>query len=160
MDSLFHFVLSLAGGFVFLELLKVKYQPWHLVAISFVSLFIDIQHLFEAFNIPVIFHAFYFALIPLAAAAYFRSAKQPRLFFYSIALSLMLFGHLFADMISGMYGVPLLYPLSHTLFMLPAGLVFFGSSPVIGSAGIAMALYFALICLAYKLVSSLSLEKG
>jgi len=159
MDSLFHFVISLAGGFVFLELTKAKYSPLHLLALAFFSLSIDIQHLFEAFQIYPIFHAFYFALLPLAAALYFHSKKQPVPFTYSILLSLMLLGHLFADMIQGMYGVPLFYPFSGTLFMLPPGLLLFGSNPVIGSAGLAMFLYFGLIFLASMAVRSLQPQK-
>ena len=158
MDSLFHFILSLAGGFIFLELLKVKYRPWHLVLLSFSSLSIDIQHLLAAFYRPIVLHAFYFALLPLVPAVYFYSANKAKPFLYSIALSLMFFGHLFADMITGMYGVPLFYPFSERLFMLPMGYFYFGTSPIISSAGIAMALYFALIYLAYKAVSCLSLK--
>jgi membrane-bound metal-dependent hydrolase YbcI (DUF457 family) len=153
MDFLFHFVISLVGGFVFLELTKTKYSPFHLLALTLLSLSIDVQHLFEAFNVYPVFHAVYFALIPSAAALFFFSRKQMQLAAYSLALSLMLFGHLLSDMIQGLYGVPLLYPLSRHLFMLPNDLSFilpsdaacFQSSPIIGAAGLAMALYFGLV---------------
>jgi len=155
MDSLFHFVISLAGGFVFLELTKTKYDPLHLFALSFLSLFIDVQHLFEAFYIYPVFHAIYFALIPSAAVLFFFSRKQMQLAVYSSALSLMLFGHLFSDMIQGFYGVPLFYPFSAHLFMLPWALMTFKGAPVIGAAGLAMALYFGLIYVSAKMVSAL-----
>jgi len=153
MDVLFHFVISLVGGFVFLELTKTRYHPLHLLAITFLSLSIDVQHLLEAINIPFIFHGIYFVLIPSAAALFFFSRKQMQLAVYSSALSLMLFGHLLSDMIQGLYGVPLFYPISNHLFMLPNDLSFllpnsaacFQSSPIIGAAGLAMALYFGLI---------------
>lgn len=152
MDSLFHFVISLAGGFMFLGLARTKYDPLHLFALSFLSLFIDIQHLFEAFYLYPVFHAIYFALLPLVAALYFHSKNQPALFSYSVLLSVMLFGHLFADMIQGMHGVPLLYPFSTHLFMLPWALLTFRGDPVIGAAGIAMALYFGLVFLSANAV--------
>ena len=155
MDVLFHFVISLVGGFVFLELTKTRYHPLHLLAITFLSLSIDVQHLLEAINIPFIFHGIYFALIPSVAALFFFSRKQMQLAVYSSALSLMLFGHLFSDMIQGFYGVPLFYPFSAHLFMLPWALMTFKGAPVIGAAGLAMALYFGLIYVSAKMVSAL-----
>ncbi len=60
----------------------------------------------------------------------------------------MLFNHIPFDMVYGMYGVPLFYPLSKKLYMLPPlELNLFGrpSNPLVSKYGMALLIYFGTI---------------
>ncbi len=77
----------------------------------------------------------------------FRHYKKPKLQAFSLAAMVMLIGHLMADMIIGIYGVPLFFPFYGGLYMIPHSWNFIeiDHSYVIAPTGIAVAAYFALI---------------
>ena len=70
---------------------------------------------------------------------------------YILAFSIMLLGELIADMMAGMYGIPLFYPFSDTLYMIPKSweIYFFDDCCIkfVSTYGIAMFIYFGVIAL-------------
>jgi|GEM_PF-1138625 len=161
MDVLFHFVMSFAGGYVLLKGIRSgRYFGWgKLFLLSFLVGMIDLEHLTNHTPENVLTHSLIFMLgLPLLLFLAFRFAdsrisksgeKDERfkgLQAYSLVAMVMLIGHLLADMISGIYGIPLLYPLSTRLFLLPYSWnIAYSGSYVIANEGIAVALYFALV---------------
>jgi len=148
MDALFHFALSFAGGYILLRGLKIDFRLWHLLAISLAAGLIDIDHIITTSPAVLYAHNVIFIIgLPAASCMAFRYLRQERLAVYSLLFTVMWAGHLLMDMIAGMYGIPLLFPLSGHLFMIPQNWNFIEieNSYAIAPAGIAVAAYFALV---------------
>ena len=56
---------------------------------------------------------------PLILMLVFRRFGSHKLMIYSLVLMVMMFGQLPFDMLEGMYGVPLFFPFSNELYMIP-----------------------------------------
>ena len=148
MDALFHFALSFAGGYILLRGLKTDFRIWHLLAISLLAGLIDIDHIITTSPAVLYAHNLIFIIgLPLGFFFVFSYMKNERLKVYSLLFIVMWAGHLLMDMIAGMYGIPLFFPLSGQLYMIPQGWSFIeiDNSYVIAPAGIAVAAYFSLI---------------
>ena len=146
MDSLFHFVFALVGGYALVKGLGVKYNPYTLVLLSLSSLLIDLDHLsvFIGLSESLKLHNIFIALIPLLAYIIYRNI-------YFIVFTVMLLGHLIADTVQGIYGIPLFYPLTKTTYLIPKKWeIYLGgdpTSPIVSTFGIGITLYFGLILL-------------
>ncbi|PKP54472.1 MAG: hypothetical protein CVT90_01105 [Candidatus Altiarchaeales archaeon HGW-Altiarchaeales-3] len=153
MDALFHFIFALAGGYILLKGLNIKFNSFILIFLALCSLLIDIEHVFELMGIfeYIKLHTLITITIPLLILMIFYLMKKGsyELYGYLLTLSVMLFGAVVADMIKGMYGVPLFYPLSDTLYMIPKNReIYFLNKPgmpIVSVYGIAMLIYFGLI---------------
>ena len=161
MDPLFHFLISFSGGYVILRELDRKARIKEALALSFISILIDLDHIPQYAMLllganrsileqllgvkPLIFHnLFTIALIILVSAFLLKG----RLKLYGYALSVMIFGHLMFDMVDGL-GVELLFPFSTNLYLIPVSweLMITHKSYVLTIFGIALALYFAAVFL-------------
>ena len=162
MDALFHFVFQLVGGYVLLKGLNVRFNMLILIFLALCSLLVDVEHVLPNLTkiFPLLelvahikFHALFIVIIPLFVLfiLYFMKKGTYELYGYLLAFSIMLLGELTADMITGMYGIPLFYPFSDTLYMIPKSweVPFFGSPYmlVVSTYGIAMFMYFGIIAL-------------
>ena len=160
MDALFHFVFQLVGGYVLLKGLNVRFNILILIFLAFCSLLVDVEHVlpYLANVFPLLdlidhikFHTIFIIAIPLSILIflYFMKKGTNELYGYLLAFSIMLFGELTADMITGMYGIPLFYPFSDALYMIPKSweVPFFGSEYMlaVSTYGIAMFIYFGVI---------------
>jgi hypothetical protein len=147
MDPLFHFVMSFAGGYILLRGLKAKFRWRDLFLLSVLAGLMDIDH-FTGLGNNLIFHNLAFIIgFPLLLMVIFRHLKHEKMFFYSLALMVMMLGQLPFDMLEGLYGVPLLFPFSGELYMIPFNWNLFdiGNSYVISRTGIAAAIYFGIV---------------
>lgn len=157
MDALFHFVFQLVGGYVLIKGLNARFNIFILIFLAFCSLLVDVEHVLPhlASIIPPLdfldhikFHTIFIVFIPLLilSVLYFIKKGTGELYSYLLAFSVMLLGHLIADMITGMYGIPLFYPFSDTLYMIPKSweVPFFGDPYmfIVSTYGIAMLIYF------------------
>jgi hypothetical protein len=148
MDALFHLAMSFAGGYILLKGLKVDFRLRELFLLSIIAGLIDVDHITGLRPEVLLLHNLIFVIgVPLALMLIFRHYKKPKHQAFSFAVMIMLIGHLLADMIVGMYGVPLFFPLYGRLFMIPQSWNFIeiDHSYVIAPAGIAVAAYFALV---------------
>jgi len=148
MDALFHFAMSFAGGYILLKGLRVDFRWRDLFLLSVLAGLIDLDHIISVLPQTLIVHNLTFVLgLPLLLFLVFRYMKRDKLQVYSLVVMVMLIGHLLADMITGVYGVPLFFPFYSRLFMIPHTWNFIevDHSYVIAPAGIAVALYFGLI---------------
>jgi hypothetical protein len=148
MDALFHFAMSFAGGYILMKGMNADFRLRHLFLLSLVAGLIDIDHIISIIPKTMIAHNLLFIIgLPLIFFHIFRLMKKQRMQVFSLVLIVMWIGHLLADMISGMYGVPLFYPLSGGLFLIPPAWNFIeiDHSFVIAPAGIAIGIYFGLI---------------
>lgn len=146
MDTLFHFVFALVGGYVLVKGLGIRFNPKILVLLSLLSLLIDMDHLmvFMGLSKTLRLHNLFVVCIPIFLFFIFRTIYFP-------IFSVMLFGHLIADMVQGIYGVPLFYPFSETMYLIPKNWeIYLGgdpTSPIVSTFGIGIAVYFGLIFL-------------
>jgi hypothetical protein len=152
MDALYHFVLALAGGYILAKGLRMRYRPGMLVLTALASMALDLDHFIRYFgiNTQVSFHSLYIALIPLILYLYIKSEKpQSSLGGYLLILSVLIYGHLAMDMVKGMYGIPLFYPLSDKLFLIPERWEMYlfddETKPLVTTEGIGLTLYFGFI---------------
>jgi membrane-bound metal-dependent hydrolase YbcI (DUF457 family) len=152
MDTLSHFVLSVLAGMA--VGLHRKHKLTYVVLVSFLAVLIDVDH----FLVPLGYETYYrsmhnifvaillpFLLFLLAAYVERKSARY-RLQTFFLLLTIMLTGHLIADMLES--PVKIFYPVSSMDVSLPN--VSFEatesfSSQVIGPRGIGMAAYAAII---------------
>jgi hypothetical protein len=162
MDALFHFAMSFAGGYVLLKGMKGgRHFGWgRLFLLSLLVGLIDLEHVMGHAPEIVFTHNLTFVLgAPLLLFLAFgwmkRSGRIGKeagegLQLYSLAAMVMLIGHMLADMIGGLYGIPLLFPFSTRLFLMPQSWNLFeiDHSYVVATAGIAVALYFGIVFLA------------
>ena len=155
MDALFHFVFQLVGGYVLLTGLKIRFNILILILLAFCSLLVDVEHIFTYLGIFgwLKLHTIFVVIIPslILLLLYFIKKGSYELYAYLLTFSVMLFGEILADMITGMYGIPLLYPFSDTLYMIPKSweICFFDncSMKFVSTHGIAMLIYFGVISL-------------
>lgn len=139
MDSLYHFIFALVGGYVLVRGFGVVYSFPVLFALAFASVLIDLDHMGDS----LAFHNL-FVLVPLILlflVAFFRGYRRIRL--YSLVLSVMVYGHLLSDMGYGR-GVPLFYPLVGSLFSVP---YFMLEVNFVSRFGVVLLLYFGVIAL-------------
>ncbi|MBN2013895.1 MAG: metal-dependent hydrolase [Candidatus Altiarchaeota archaeon] len=137
MDSLYHFVFALVGGYVLVKGLNVRYSFPFLVVLAFLSTLIDVDHLWQS----QIFHNL-FVLVPVLFVFFVSFLFKHRgIKLYSLVLFVMVFGHLLADMTFGI-GIPLFYPLSDSMHRFPS---FVMEPNFVSSFGIALSLYFGFI---------------
>ena len=152
MDALFHFTFSLAGGFLLACGLNKRYSAPAIVFLSALSLAPDLEHVIGCGDILMLHNIF----IPLAVLLLYFPLKRAGPYAhwadYAIILAVMLFGHLCMDMVQGLYGIPLLYPLSEKPYLIPEGWeVYLGgdrTKPIVSTYGIGAAMYFSAIGLA------------
>lgn len=148
MDALFHFAMSFAGGYILLKGLKVDFRLWHLFVLSMIAAMIDIDHVTGLPGQTLVVHSLTFVFgLPVILFLAFRRTGHDNLAIYSLALIVMWIGHLLADMVQGLYGVPLLYPFYDGLFMIPGvwSFIEIDHSYVIAPRGIAVAVYFGVV---------------
>ena len=137
MDTLFHILLALAGGYILVKGLGVCYKFWVLLILAFLSLSPDalsvIQYLiYVSFdigtgNLPSSHNIFLVIVTPLIFSIIFYIRKNKKLQVYTLVFMVMLISHLLVDMITiqvegcayNLYGIPLFYPLSETLYLIP-----------------------------------------
>jgi len=154
MDSLYHFIFALVGGYVLVKGLGVRYNFLILTALAFFSILIDIDHLLG-------FHFFHnvFVLTPfvlLFFIALFMKLKRVQL--YSLILVVILYGHLLADMTYGM-GIPLFYPLDSSMKKVPYPAM---KKNFVSPFGMTLLLYFgaiALLVLIYRIVKTVKCRR-
>jgi len=141
-------MISLTGGYIILKNLN-QYNTRALLILSLTSLLIDVDH-FTGLSTLVIHNITVLALTTVAYI-YLKTKKQEKYAAYTLAFTVMLGGHLLMDMTQGMYGIPLLYPLSSELYMMPARwditLPWDYTSNVISRHGIALLLYYGAVFL-------------
>ncbi len=156
MDSLFHLVFALVGGYVFVKAANLGYRFGFLVLLAFLSEFPDVSHFMG--DMALLHNVFIFVPLFLLFLYAYKSRRGVLLVYVAVFM-VMLYGHLLADMIFGV-GIPLFYPLSSGFYLIPQlGLCMYGNTlPHIsyGSdlvecfftpAGVAVALYFGVIWL-------------
>lgn len=151
MDALFHFAMSFAGGYILLKGLKVDFRLRDLFMLSVIAAMIDLDHVTGLPDQMLVVHSLTFVLgLPIMLFLTFRRTGHDKLAIYSLALMIMWIGHLLADMIQGLYGVPLLYPFYTGLFMIPGvwSFIEIDNSYVIAPRGIAVAVYFGIVFIA------------
>ncbi len=162
MDPLFHFLVSFSGGYVILRELDKKAGIKEALALSFISILIDLDHIPQYAMLllgadrnilqqllgakPLLFHNLFTIALIILVSAFLLKGK---LKLYGYILSVMTFGHLMFDMVDG-FGVELLFPFSNNLYLIPASweLMITHKSYIISISGIAFALYFAAVFLA------------
>jgi len=154
LDPLFHYMISLTGGYIILKNLN-QYNTRALLILSTISLMIDLDH-FTGLGIQVL-HNLTVPALTIVAFIYLHKKKQEKYAAYMLALTVMLGGCLLMDMVQGMYGIPLFYPLSSELYLMPASwditLPWDHTSNIISRHGIALLLYYGAVFLASKLFS-------
>ncbi|OYT41115.1 MAG: hypothetical protein B6U86_03040 [Candidatus Altiarchaeales archaeon ex4484_43] len=154
MDSLFHFVFALVGGYVFVKAVGFESRFLFLVLLALLSEFPDVSHLMG--NLALLHNIFIFVPLLLLFLFFHKKGKK-NLQIYMVTFMIMVYGHLLADMIFGI-GIPLFFPLSAEFYLIPQmGLCMYdGSFPHImyGSdlvecffapSGVALTLYFGVI---------------
>ncbi len=152
MDTLSHFILGFLGGLAMG--LHRKHKVTYIAFISFLAVLIDLDH----FLVPLGYgteyrsmHTVYITiLMPLLLffiSAYLERGKQTARFqTFFLLLTVMLSGHVIADMIYG--PVKILYPFSSQGYTIPKIDIQATSdfqSQIIGPTGIGMAAYAILI---------------
>ncbi|MFH0862731.1 MAG: hypothetical protein V1875_06865 [Candidatus Altiarchaeota archaeon] len=124
--------------------LRLRVGPWVVPVLAAVSLLVDVDHLPPHFGFVhrLVLHNVFFLLFAGAAVGLLLGRGVGLVFAY------MLLGHLLFDMVGGMYGVPLMWPLSRADFILPESweVWLFGdpSYTVVSRMGLAMAAYFGI----------------
>ena len=153
MDSLFHFVFAFVGGYILARGLELEISIFRISILAFLSLFIDISHIIGVLGLS--HNVFVFIPLILIYLVFhkieFESWKN-----YVLVFSVMVAGHLIADMIFGI-GIPLLFPFSEKFYLIPqygiclhryAIYIAHGSVLVeclVTPFGTALALYFGII---------------
>ncbi len=169
MDSFSHSVLNVVGGYVFLKGAGLRFKTWHLFLLLPLSMLMDLDHVLSYYrlepfrqqflgSLPSPMHNIFLILTVCTALYAFMSlfSRQSR-HTYTLALMVMMFGSLIFDMVGGMYGVPLFFPLSEKLYQIPSWWRFFpvGHSYAIEPLGIALFIYFSVVGLSAALVRRL-----
>ncbi|MFC2162147.1 metal-dependent hydrolase [Candidatus Altiarchaeota archaeon] len=145
MDPLTHLLLSLAGGYLLAYGLKLRLHRLTIPVLSLSSLAIDVDHVLPIFDVSkaLIFHNLV-AIAIFSAVLWLATGWKN-----GLVLLVMLFGHLVMDMNTGIYGIPLLYPLSSATYLIPESwevrLMNESSLTVISRTGISLSLYMGFI---------------
>ena len=143
MDSLTHLVLALAGGYVLVLGRGVRLRPHVVPAAALASLLIDVDHIPPHFGVAhtLVLHNLAFVLVVAALTRLLPGLE------IGLLACVMLVGHLLMDMVYGLYGIPLFYPLSAAGVMIPKAweIWLFGdeSYAVVSRTGIGLAIYAA-----------------
>lgn len=159
MDSLTHLVLNFSAGYIFLKGIRADFRIWHLFILAFISQSLDMDHVFEYNRIEPFFDSIFkntvspmhniFFITFISGGIYFagKYLKNNKIQIYSLALFFMFFGNIVMDTVSGMYGVPLFFPLTNKLVQIPPYWHFIsvGHSYVIQPMGIALLVYFSVV---------------
>ncbi len=147
-------MISFTGGYIILQNIN-QYNRKTLLVLSIIPLMLDLDH-FTGLGIQVLHNVTVLALAS-AAFIYLHKKKQEKYAAYMLALTVMLGGQLLMDTVQGMYGIPLLYPLSERLYMMPASwditLPWDHTSSIMSRYGIALLLYYGAVFLSSKLFS-------
>jgi len=147
MDSLTHLMLSLAGGYLLAFGLGIKSRPYLVPAGALASLLIDVDHIPAHFGVAhtLALHNLPFVLVAGAFIGVLFGLEA------GLVACAMLSGHLLLDMNTGLYGIPVFYPLSKASVMIPESWeLWLFSDPsytVVSRTGIALAAYLGLIAL-------------
>jgi hypothetical protein len=164
MDALFHLVIAITGGYLLAGSLRMKNSSLAIISLSVLSMLPDLEHLTEYIGIrlSIVLHSIFIILIPMliyAALLFTKKWKEQRN--YLLILSVLLFGHLIMDTVSGMNGIELFYPLSHRSYLMPEAweIYLFGNhdKPLASTYGIGLAVYYGaigLIAITSSLLSS------
>jgi len=168
-DSFSHSVLNLLGGYVFLREWGTGFRGRFLLLLAPLSIIMDLDHALNLHslrplrlslfgNLPSPMHNLIFVL-GVCAALYLilRLFRLPGKRTYPLTLLIMMLGSLIFDMVGGMYGVPLFFPLSEKLYQIPPWWRFIqvGHSYAIEPLGIALLAYFSLAAAAGRLAGGL-----
>lgn len=145
MDTLSHLIFSLAGGYMLKKGLMLDSSNLSIFLLALASVSIDVDHsltflgLTDTFLLHNLLMVAVFTIITFIA---FGGEK-------ALLISTMLYGHMLMDMNTGIYGIPLIYPLSSREFIIPPAweIVLLGDTrnPVVSRTGISLTLYFGLI---------------
>jgi membrane-bound metal-dependent hydrolase YbcI (DUF457 family) len=145
MDPLTHVILSLAGGYLLACGLNLKVEYYTVPLLAVASTLIDVDHLLPVRNITdtLILHNIATVVLATLILRLFSGWNN------AVILFIMLVGHLLLDMNTGIYGIPLFYPLSTGTYLIPKGweIWFLDDSRLtfVSRTGIALSLYFGLI---------------
>lgn len=114
-------------------------------------------------NLPSPLHNIFLVLVVCTALYAFLSLfyRQGR-YAYTLALGIMMLGSLVLDMVGGMYGIPLFFPLSERLYQIPNWWRFFpvGHSYAVEPLGIALFAYFLMVGFSAALVRRFLLNEN
>ncbi|MFH1721942.1 MAG: metal-dependent hydrolase [Candidatus Altiarchaeota archaeon] len=167
MDLLFHFLANILACVLVNHGLEMKLKFRTLILFSIVALLIDIDHLLlytgysildEGLNTSVLHNIFF--LFGIVVLIYFLASrvflvKNEKAINISALFFILLSGHMLFDMIFGRYGVPLFYPLTNRLYVIPR---FFEISigkrfefPLTTRSSVAWMLYLSLIAIVIKI---------
>ena len=152
MDTLSHFILALLAGLAMG--LHRRHKVTYIAAISFLAVLIDLDHFLVPLGIGTVYRSMHNVYITMIApfslflAAYYleRKNESDRYQTFFLLLTVMLTGHLIADMIFG--PVMIFYPLSYMSISVPnidiqATSKF--ASQIVGPYGIGMTAYAIVI---------------
>jgi membrane-bound metal-dependent hydrolase YbcI (DUF457 family) len=162
MDALFHLVIAITGGYLLACSLRMKNSSLLIIFLSFFSMFPDLQHLTEYLGIKqnIELHSAFIVFIPLliyVVLLFTKKWKEQRN--YLLILSVLLFGHLVMDTMSGTNGIELFYPISGKSYLMPeaweVNLCGNPDKPLASTYGIGLAVYYGVIGL-ITVISSLS----
>lgn len=148
MDTLFHFMLALIGGFALNS--RRSYSVLFLFSAALVSVLIDADHFIFAYR-RTFHNVFTVVLIPLALfylAYLYEDRRSIRLQSFFLVLMVMLMGHVITDLAATPGGLMLFYPVSHAYYSVPKVEIMATSdfySPLVSTLGIALLLYGLLI---------------
>ncbi len=153
MDVLFHFYLAAAAGALVTYLRGFRLSAKTIAFLAAASCLIDVDHLllFVDIRLPVLHNVFFISAVGVGTYYLTRWAKTDSAFAHDVAVVFyaMLWGQLLADTSYGLYGVPLVFPLSTTSFEVPR---FFEQnisatimSPPVTRLSVALTLYLAVI---------------
>lgn len=152
MDTLSHLIFSLAGGYLTAYAAKMKVKAHTVPLLAVASLLIDVDHMLPHLGVTSTLLLHNIAFTALAAYIAYRFIGHDA----GVLSAVMLAGHLLLDMNTGIYGIPLLYPITSQLYLIPSTWEFyvFGDPryTIISRTGIALLLYGAFIAAASYLV--------
>jgi len=155
-------VLNFLGGYVFLREARADFRLPYLFILAPLSTIMDLDHALNYHRIKPLKQALFGhlqsplhnLLFVLAACVllylFLRLLQLPGRRMYPAALGVMMLGSLVFDMVGGMYGVPLFFPLSDRLYQIPHWWRFIpvGHSYAVEPMGIALAAYFSMVAIA------------
>ncbi len=152
MDSLYHFIFALVGGYVLVKGMGMRYDFRVLVGLAVMTVLIDLDHIWSV----LVFHHIFILAPPILLFFAALAMGWKRIQLYSVVLAVMFYGDLLADMTIGM-GIPLFYPLDDSLYKLPYVVM---NPNFISPYGLTLFLYFGLIALLILIYRAMKAVKG
>jgi hypothetical protein len=141
MDPLTHFIIASAAGYILAGAAGMRIRGYMVPVLAVLALFIDVDHLLPLIGVTRTLVLHNIAFVAAAGLIVYGFAGRDA----GIIFSTMLAGHLLFDMNSGIYGIPIAYPLSGRLFLIPKewelGLFGYSSYPLISRTGLAATFY-------------------